>query len=376
MISNWAYWISAWIVCFGALVLIIWALFWDRPRGRRRCPKCWYDMRGSDSLTCSECGHTARRERQLYKTRRRMRCVGLAVMIILLGYGLHATPAVREIGWFGIFPNTLIIRCVGLVKDPDGPLALAIERRLEATGLWSWQRRWLAHRTLSNRNGTTRQWGAHLFFLQARCGENIDHAVPALLRALKGDDHMVRYDAIMALSLGLNDAETAVDEFVPLLHDSQQAGRFCAAMGLGRFGAEARDALPALIEALEVEQDDNVRLQVGMAICQIADDPATGVAAMREFLGHEYFALRNAAAITLGELGHKAAPAVPELTEATNDVDTAVQLNAIKALGAIGDGAEAAVPTLTELLEDEDPDVQVAAREALDRIETGDGESD
>ena len=29
------------------LLLVCWGLWGDRSRGRPRCPKCWYDMRGS-----------------------------------------------------------------------------------------------------------------------------------------------------------------------------------------------------------------------------------------------------------------------------------------------------------------------------------------
>lgn len=36
-------------IALGAIgcVLFQWAMFWDRARGRLRCPKCWYDMKGA-----------------------------------------------------------------------------------------------------------------------------------------------------------------------------------------------------------------------------------------------------------------------------------------------------------------------------------------
>lgn len=49
----------AWLVMGGGVVLLGRALLWDRARGRRRCPKCWYDMSGVDSLRCPECGREA-----------------------------------------------------------------------------------------------------------------------------------------------------------------------------------------------------------------------------------------------------------------------------------------------------------------------------
>ena len=34
-------------VPFIGLLLVFWGLWGDRSRGRPRCPKCWYDMRGT-----------------------------------------------------------------------------------------------------------------------------------------------------------------------------------------------------------------------------------------------------------------------------------------------------------------------------------------
>ena len=40
----------------GGAPLLVWAMFGDRARGRRRCPRCWYDMSGATLLKCPECG--------------------------------------------------------------------------------------------------------------------------------------------------------------------------------------------------------------------------------------------------------------------------------------------------------------------------------
>src|SRR5262245_16943278 len=49
-------------------VLALWVgLFTDPSRGRRRCPACWYDMSGTDGMTCSECGRVAREEREFFR---------------------------------------------------------------------------------------------------------------------------------------------------------------------------------------------------------------------------------------------------------------------------------------------------------------------
>ena len=58
------------ILLAAGCALTAWGLFGDRSKNRRRCPRCWYDMRGSRGYVCSECGHDAVEVRRLYKDRR------------------------------------------------------------------------------------------------------------------------------------------------------------------------------------------------------------------------------------------------------------------------------------------------------------------
>ena len=45
------------VVPLVGLLLVVWGLWGDRSKGRPRCPKCWYDMRGTvPRLVCPECG--------------------------------------------------------------------------------------------------------------------------------------------------------------------------------------------------------------------------------------------------------------------------------------------------------------------------------
>lgn len=110
--SPWWYWL-AWIIgAFLALVglwLLYRSLLADRARGRRRCPKCWYDMAGAPSLTCPECGRTAGAERQLFRTRRyRRRALG-ALAIVLVGYCTLRAPALHTGQWTGLIPTSILI---------------------------------------------------------------------------------------------------------------------------------------------------------------------------------------------------------------------------------------------------------------------------
>jgi len=74
-------------------VLLTWALFWNRARGRKRCPTCWYDMADAPSLVCPECGRDARCEKRLTKTRRRKRWAACALFLFAGSYAAHVGPA-------------------------------------------------------------------------------------------------------------------------------------------------------------------------------------------------------------------------------------------------------------------------------------------
>jgi len=88
------------LVFLCAFCLLMWGLYGDRSKGRTRCPKCWYDMRGRrpgrEGLTCPECGHDARHEHRLLKNRRRWRVIVLGLLLLLPPGYLLSTVA----GWY------------------------------------------------------------------------------------------------------------------------------------------------------------------------------------------------------------------------------------------------------------------------------------
>ena len=81
-------------------VFLYWGLWGDRSKGRARCPKCWYDMRGSlPRLECPECGHDAGEEQHLYADRvlrgpYTTGCLLLLLSCLLLVFGLLVLPLI------------------------------------------------------------------------------------------------------------------------------------------------------------------------------------------------------------------------------------------------------------------------------------------
>ena len=140
---------------------------------------------------------------------------------------------------------------------------------------------------------------------------------PAIAGALRDDDRRVRKLAVRGLAICLKDKDTEVRTYSIAL--------------LRRAGAEARDALPELIEAL-ADQDILVRGQAAFALAGIGS------------------------------------PAVPQLVETLKRPNIDARRLAVIALGKIGPQAELARPALTSLLKDPDAETRLYAAEALKKI--------
>src|SRR5262245_26847672 len=93
-------WIIAGMFAMAGGAIAIWALFGDRSRGRRRCPRCWYDMSGiAGSLRCPECGHQASAMQETLRTRRRKipATIGFVIAVCLPSVMLYEHAA--RSGW-------------------------------------------------------------------------------------------------------------------------------------------------------------------------------------------------------------------------------------------------------------------------------------
>jgi len=103
---TWLLWSIGGVLALAGLVLLISALFWDRSRGRLRCPKCWYDMSGLKvgDLTCPECGRTQKHEGRLRKTRRRYVRAAASVVLVGLGVGSALAPRIMQHDPLAIVP--------------------------------------------------------------------------------------------------------------------------------------------------------------------------------------------------------------------------------------------------------------------------------
>jgi hypothetical protein len=151
------------------LIILAFALFRDRSRGRRRCPKCWYSMDGAPTLTCPECGRVAKTEKKLFKTRRGRRGIAVALTFFIAAYGAWKWPEVQRNGWTSLIPTTVLVwiaptpdydfsQAAGLARRVvQHPLTSAIQDRLHQ-GVAPWQSQIFMQRWLDNDGINPRTW--------------------------------------------------------------------------------------------------------------------------------------------------------------------------------------------------------------------------
>jgi len=97
--------VAAIVTAVLALAVCGWVVRGDRPKGRRRCPKCWYDMTGT-AATCPECGRTQKHEQRFFRTRRRWRTAVACFLVTLAGAGTAAWRA--EPKWWEHTPTIVL----------------------------------------------------------------------------------------------------------------------------------------------------------------------------------------------------------------------------------------------------------------------------
>ena len=123
---------SGGVVVLLGLALAVYALFWDRARGRSRCPKCAYSMEGLPRLICPECGTAARDEKALLRTRRRWRIALAGLLAVTFGGGTAVWPIARAKEPWSLLPHRVqgwfVVRAHWLGARQRGTLLAAFIR--------------------------------------------------------------------------------------------------------------------------------------------------------------------------------------------------------------------------------------------------------
>ena len=158
-------------------------LRFDPSRGRRRCPKCWYDLSATTGRLCPECGHESPSERRLFSTRRSRGTVALGLCVLLaVPVGMRVRGAVLY-GWIGAVPTSLLIPAWALAPSifgdgvssvaggVSGPRPGGLLGRINRGEVWRWQAAWVVHvcrRTLEHSEDARELLGASQIYNPAR----------------------------------------------------------------------------------------------------------------------------------------------------------------------------------------------------------------
>ncbi len=144
--------------------------------------------------------------------------------------------------------------------------------------------------------------------------------------------------------------------------------RFSAAVTLGRIGAPARAAIPALMQALK-DQDFNVRMEAAMALAKIGRDYSQATPQLEALLRDAVAGVRLRAALALWRLQPKETTASNRVAQVLlEDPDPALRSWAAFLLGDLGPTAAAFSPALREALRDPDSRVQQNANSSLQKL--------
>ena len=141
-------------------------------------------------------------------------------------------------------------------------------------------------------------------------------------------------------------ADDPLPALVRSLRSQNPTERVRAAKDLGRLGWLARDAMPALVAALD-DDEGKVRESAAHAIGLMGPE---ALPTLIEMLRHDDKYVRRHAVWALGKLGPLARSALPDLCQALKDADPRTASGAAQSLGNLGtDGADA-VTALAEAM--------------------------
>ncbi len=191
-----------------------------------------------------------------------------------------------------------------------------------------------------------------------------------LIARLASGDVAARRNASYELSQLGPKAKEAIPALIKALEDSDKQVWTNAIATVAAIGPDAKDAVPALLAALDSKganrqrsyYRDQVLIRTSYALTRIG--PAA-IPPLIEGLKSNDTMMRSGAARALGGMGPVARDAIPALIENLGFWEAGVQNDAIEALGSIGESAK---PKILEALAAKEPRQRSAAALALGAI--------
>lgn len=210
-----------------------------------------------------------------------------------------------------------------------------------------------------------------LFKMLPAESDELQAAIPVLVKALKSKAAEVRSEAVVALgqagSLALPTLTKLVEAHAT---DGELAWQAAAAMEV--MGRAAQPAVSVLVTALKSKTELVVVHAAGalgaIGRSGIGNGADAAVPHLQKLLSEKSASIRTHVASSLGDIGPGARDAVDALALALEDRDETVRRESAEALGKIGPAAKSAIPALLNALADDKNSVTMHAARALGRI--------
>lgn len=346
------WWVGAAVLALAAVVLGVIGWRGDRPCGRRRCPRCWYDMAGVRGLRCPECGREARSERRLLRTRRKRWALALCTVLLLASGAVLGTQRVRQDGWARYAPSTLLIWMLPTLDDHESPAYRELRSRLAPS------EGWFSLKREGGRLDTLWDWQRSL--LAGRCTVAIAADAPAAAHDL----------ALMLLWQLGPDAAPAVPRLCELLGEGRRSEREMICEVLASIGPAALPSLPYIREYIREYSSEwetwsmaRLALDVVVAIGPEAADAVPDVIHVLEVFPSEWDSMdaRVNATRALAAIGPAAAEALPSIIALAENGPHAVRLEAVRAVVAVVPDDEAAHAVVLHCLREPEVTLRDAA---------------
>jgi HEAT repeat protein len=184
------------------------------------------------------------------------------------------------------------------------------------------------------------------------------NAIPTLLRLLQADDSTFKMRLVRC-------AEQL--RFFKIDYKPAHVRRREAFSGLNVLGAEAKSAVPVLVDLYESPNDAD-RNAIAIALAGIGPEAKPAVPSLLRALDDPDLNVRRTAAAALGRIGAEPEAVVPKLINCLSNQDTYFKQDLCYALEGFGPEAKSAVPALLELLEHPNQSVRKDAARALKQI--------
>lgn len=168
---------------------------------------------------------------------------------------------------------------------------------------------------------------------------------------------------LLLAALGAAAEPDKVEGLIAALRSESPKTRYGAAKDLGKRGADARAALPALLELLG-DTEPWVAEEAARSLARIGIGPRQVDAVARRMAE----AAPGLAAVLSEALADAGAPAFPAVSKLLDRSSARVRTQALATLGRLGRHAAPAIPKLVELANDKHPGVSRGAAEALRRL--------